>query len=79
MQDKQNFTIISLAVLLFGIILYIKGKKKPEEDVEDEEEPVEVDDDTYFCKKCGHQQELDYQELQNKKYYCVNCKVENVI
>lgn len=87
MQDKQNYTIISLGLAIVGIILFLAGsknKKAQEEngadiDGNEIEETKTISDDTYYCKKCGHEQELDYQELENKKYYCCNCKIENII
>jgi hypothetical protein len=87
MQDKQNYTIISLGSAIIGLILFLAGNrnKKAEDENEDDtyenetEETKTISDDTYYCKKCGHEQELDCQELENKKFYCCNCKVENII
>ncbi len=89
-QDKQNYTIISLASILFGIILLVAGKDKNDEKekIQDENEESESDisnsdddesDNTFFCKKCGHEQELDEQEIANKRFFCCNCNEENII
>jgi hypothetical protein len=88
MKDKQNYTIISLGTALFGIILFVAGKNKNKVNSKDESEEIDAkiivseeneSNNVFFCKKCGHEQELDEQEMENKRFYCCNCNVENLI
>ena len=90
MQDKQNYTIISLAVILFGIILFVKGKKNninvlienedlPVEKAVNNKEQLDESDNIFFCKKCGNENILDRHEMDNRKYFCDKCKIENLI
>lgn len=92
MQDKQNYTIISLAITIFGIILFVKGKKNnsnndtstdENEDAEitsiKDNEPLDEVDNIFFCKKCGTENILDRNEILDRKYHCDNCKIENLI
>ena len=64
----------------------VANQESPEtkkEDLSDESPDTEDEDTTgnyiYFCRECGAENELDSNEIAEKKFVCPDCNTENVI